>query len=100
MDRKAWRLIAPQEGTPQHPGEPVGPRGNVIVAPPSAVTVPWPLLPQPGHNHNQHTARIAAHMSPGTPGNRTWDMGLVKQGWGVGGVRGVVSGGLGEMVDP
>nr|XP_021496703.1 transmembrane protein 40 isoform X6 [Meriones unguiculatus] len=39
-----------------------------MVAPPSAVTVPWPLLPQPGHIHRQHTARLAAHMSPGTPG--------------------------------
>ncbi|XP_042129810.1 transmembrane protein 40 isoform X2 [Peromyscus maniculatus bairdii] len=53
---------------PQHPDEPVRPRGNVMVAPPSAVTVPWPLLPQPGHIHNQHTARLAAPMSPETPG--------------------------------
>ncbi|XP_031238882.1 transmembrane protein 40 isoform X5 [Mastomys coucha] len=39
-----------------------------MVAPPPAVTVPWPLLPQPGHIHNQHTACFTAHMSPGTPG--------------------------------
>lgn len=85
---------------PQHSGEPAGAQGQRHGCPALCVTVPWPLLPQPGHIHNQHTAHLAAHMSPGTPGNRTWDMGLVKQGCGVEDVRGVVSGGSGEMVDP
>ncbi|XP_040594724.1 transmembrane protein 40 isoform X6 [Mesocricetus auratus] len=56
---------------PQHPGEPVRPRGNVMVSwlpRPLLVRMPWPLLPQSGHIRNQHSARLATHTSPGTPG--------------------------------
>ncbi|XP_011239815.1 transmembrane protein 40 isoform X4 [Mus musculus] len=58
-----------------------------MVAPPSAVTVPWPLLPQPGHIHSQHTAHLAAHMSPGTPGKVMEASGSSSQSQDSGGVH-------------